>query len=377
MPDTKNPTPKKPATSKETKEERASRLLHKAQGLKKAALRTKINKTMQLRPECMPEIASHLVELGFMDADRNTIQLPSKVRKLDKQPVPAAARDLNNNFTKVCTMPCNRLQAWLAAMEPVTFSANNCKSVVIRGKIQESRERLAQCFEFVTGVDPEEPLFEGGRDHTYLEAFVAELVELNRSRGRLAHELVLLADWQKVGFYIVEQRGKQFNLVAPHHGLVSIALPAKIAKGATDTSHFQVHMNYSERRAVIRGPLCTVGTVCRDLLVKAMSADDFAMPQFAPPATLKTQLANKAEVSGSDCESARSPSPRPAKRAKHLALTDGPAARRVCGRRSSPSTEAAATAAAAQPARRQSASGRWRHDDEPRHCRPGGGGQRR
>lgn len=315
-PDTRNPTPKKSA--KESKEEKASRFLHKAQDLKKAALRTKLNAVMTARPECMTEIASHLQELEYLDASLNVIQAPGAKAKAS----PTPKKEINNNFTRVNNMPLNKLSEWLRAMEPVTFSEMNCKSIVIRGKMQESRERLAQCFEYMTGIDPEEPLFEIGRDVAYLECFTNQLKLANVARGRLAHELILPANWAVAGFYFVESRGGKFVLVAPHHAMASTALPTSILDGASDVSHFRIHMNHSERRAIVRGPRSVTGLVCRDLFVASMTAERFSIPQFQPPALAKAVCRVGAPHDLEDNGSDMVEPGLPAKRRRALALTD-------------------------------------------------------
>lgn len=100
MPDTTNVNAMKHGP-KETTYQRASCMIRKAQDLKKAALRTNIMKCLQDRPECMPEIASHLAESGYFDQEYNVAFAPGAGAKA--APASTPKKELNKNFPRVNT----------------------------------------------------------------------------------------------------------------------------------------------------------------------------------------------------------------------------------------------------------------------------------
>lgn len=285
-------TPKSAEKSrpKESHEERASRLKQKSLELRSRGLRLKIVKALTTHPWCLQGVAEHLRDVGAMDKKLEVAPAldgpdgvigPSSKRGA---PVAKDEKALNKNFTKLGNMPLNHVRDWLKAMEPVVFSDNNVKSIIVRGQIAQSRERLAQCVEFLTGIGPDEPLFEEGRDKAYLAEFVSQLRAVNIARGRVARDLGLPADWDSFGYYQVasDPQTDRLFLVPKYHNHPPVPLPDRVAEGATMPEHMQLCMNFSERRAVVKGPKGH-SAVCRDIFL--LSSRGFGMPDFKGPSS--------------------------------------------------------------------------------------------
>lgn len=73
----------------------------------------------------------------------------------------------------------------------------------------------------------------------------------------------------------------RFFLHARHHKVPSLLLPEDLTRGATMPEHLHMDLNFSERRAFIKGPMPT-SLVCRDLFV-SKHGRRFGMLDFKGP----------------------------------------------------------------------------------------------
>lgn len=138
---------------------------------------------------------------------------PSPDAKRVVQTPPSSAKGgaagINNNFIKVANMPLCHLRKWLTLMEPVAFADAQLNSVCKHGRREESRELLAQLFEFVTGIPPNKLLFDDRSAEDAVMKFEATLKQLNTKMGRRARDLALPATWPDDGYYILVACSKQ------------------------------------------------------------------------------------------------------------------------------------------------------------------------
>lgn len=285
-----------PLKAKETHEQKALRLKHRSIELRSRGLRLKIVDALHTHEWALQGVAEHLRDVGALDANFEVMasaagakKKKGGARKVQEAP---GQTPLNRNFTKLSNMPLNHMRDWLQKMEPVVFSENNSKSIVVRGQLQSSRERLSQCFEFMTGIDPETPLFETGRGPEHLASFMKELKTINMARGRVAHDLVLPADWAKQGYFEIDTRGPQYMLHARYHRR-RVPLPVDLLQGVSLPEHLSVHMNFSERRAIVKGPGAT--RVCRDLFLEQIGTE-FSMPEFKGPSLTNGEVADQSNA---------------------------------------------------------------------------------
>lgn len=128
-----------PSKAKETHEDKALRLKKRALELRSRGLRLNIIACIGKHECTLQGVADHLRDVGAMYANFEVIEptgdnATSKGSKRKSQA--ETAKVVNNNFTKLTNMPLNRVQGWLQKMEPVVFSDNNSKSIIVRGQLQ-------------------------------------------------------------------------------------------------------------------------------------------------------------------------------------------------------------------------------------------------
>ncbi len=267
--------------AKETHEGRGSRLMRSAMDVQDRGLRARIIRVLHAKDAALVPVARLFRAQGYFNDDFQIVSgvLDDSVGKGTKRKQGTLAGDvedvdgsatrgssrINKNFTRPSNMPTTHLASWLKHLEPVTYSDNNIKEIVRRGKMHESRERLCQQLEFATGLDPEEAVFEQGRDATYVQEFLEKLKFLNDARGRRSRDLILSWDWNgKDSNFKVLLAGSTFMLQHVHSQAV-VALPETLVHGATMVEHFHFDCAWSEHRCKIRGPKMIKGIECKSL----------------------------------------------------------------------------------------------------------------
>jgi hypothetical protein len=159
---------------------------------------------------------------------------------------------LHKNFNKVDTVPLVHLRRWLSKMEPVACSEAMMYMVCKHGKREENRAHLAQLFEYMTDIQANQPLFEGGRSQEQMEQFEQTLIELNMKSGRRARDLTLPVTFGPgCGVYYAVQKVTGVFIV--HRVLnVEVELPDNIKDDVKVIHDLVFNDVFSQWRATVR-----------------------------------------------------------------------------------------------------------------------------
>ena len=116
-----------------------------------------------------------------------------------------ASSPVHKNFTRLSNMPLVHTQRGLSALEPISFSAAQLKTLVERGSRDCSRSALIQTCEFILDWDPDMALLDThGRDPIAMNEWLERATQSYTDLGGRAKELQLPPNWDKHGFYAVE-----------------------------------------------------------------------------------------------------------------------------------------------------------------------------
>ena len=128
-----------------------------------------------------------------------------------------ATGKLHKSWTKLCNMPPLRLASGLAVLEPAALSIQALKLIMIRGKKNETIEKLCEIWECARGHCKDKLLFNGTRpEEVDWDAWLKREKEAYDAQGRVCRDLVIEKEmkWEKpgVGYYSVKKRRGFFTL---------------------------------------------------------------------------------------------------------------------------------------------------------------------
>ena len=261
-----------PPKKGETPHQKVARLQKKAHELQTKALYNKVVATLKQRPDLLPAVERTLLSLGasFDSSDGGSaVELPLKRKATElplaemkaiedkdclegdtQDPEPADEEETDGKFlprnaTSFPNMPHKHLKAILLAIEPVTFSAANMKSLVNRGAREVGRAELLKLLEFCTNVAPGSTV---ASEHREVVALHAHMQMLNKDVGRRARDLTFTVNWETQGIYrvtMVDDKAACVVTRSDTNEFVQVAIP-------TDVKSLFIDCNWSEVRASVR-----------------------------------------------------------------------------------------------------------------------------
>eukprot|EP00971_Amphidinium_carterae_P056067 1105782-Amphidinium_carterae.3 len=273
---------------KRTVEEEALRLAERSVALERQAKRGKISKGLDLRPDLLDSVWTHLSQLMSRDSLRSgsgadaystppcarSSASPGSEGAAGAAPVGAGGTDgavpmgggsaslaevltCNSSqtlaesermvgITAVNQLTIPLLERFLAAVEPIALSSNAQRSLRAPRSRYISKEKLLQLYEFLTGLSAHDPV----PDYLHsVQKWVNAGVEYNESCGRPARDLRMPPDWQHDGHYCIAEGKLSGRTKILHRGLNQTRGIDGFLGSVTGALH--IEQNYSQKHATL------------------------------------------------------------------------------------------------------------------------------
>lgn len=253
---------------KASEAERAAKLQRRSLELHNQHLRGVLHKLTKEFPDVLPKIRDYLVLINkwpdsstaassatgsvVSSAGGNDAGGDPQNSSFEGTP-PSGDKRLNKNFTKLRNMPIVHLQRWLTSLEGISFSAAQLTSLMKRGARECNRERLNEIFEYILNIDPDQPLFEQGRDEESMNQWYEGMKNMYMDLGRRGRELPLPSDWTLSGFYQIHAGDNSYFLTCNRWPGARYPIPLSVTIGVEHVGDVAVKRNFSELRATVQG----------------------------------------------------------------------------------------------------------------------------
>lgn len=154
------------------------------------------------------------------------------------------ARHIHRNFALWSNVPGLHIRTILNALEPVTFSLGNLRSMCRKGQREVPKDKLLELFEYMTSIDPSVPV----GDDRDTASIIKTLRGVSSSLGRRCRDLQLPPAWNSKGIYSVEHEDGDIVLVKKSSGEKKILTHGD----SSIIANYELSTNFSELRATIR-----------------------------------------------------------------------------------------------------------------------------